>query len=315
MPTGAETTRPTTEISVVVPVFNEEPNLRELHRRIVATLETLGRSFEIVAVDDGSKDRSLETLKAIRAEDPRLRVVQLARNFGQGPAIYAGFANVRGEIVCLLDADLQNPPEELPKLIAKIDDGYDYAGGRRSGRNESFSRQLGSRFLNWIIRRTTRTAFYDMGCALKAFRRDVTDHLVRFTHHSRYLPVDLAWLGVRMIEVDVGYNERTVGESKYGPLKLLRTSFDLVTGITAAPLQMLSPLGFLFAIFGFLTALRVLYIRVIHGDESQVATVVALFFVLSGVQLIATGLMCEYISRIYIEVQNRPYYVVKDVDE
>lgn len=315
MPTGPETTRLATEISVVIPVFNEEPNLRELHSRIVTTLEALGRSFEIVAVDDGSSDGGLATLKAIRAEDPRLRIVQLARNFGQGPAIYAGFANVRGKIICLLDADLQNPPEELPKLIAKIDEGYDYVGGRRSGRNESFFRRLGSQFLNYIIRRTTRTAFYDMGCALKAFRREVTDHLVRFTHHSRYLPVDLAWLGVRMIEVDVAYNERATGESKYGPLKLLRTSFDLVTGITSAPLQFLSPLGFLFATMGFLMALRVIYFRLIYGDPSQIATVVAVFFVLSGVQLIATGLMCEYISRIYIEVQNRPYYVVKDVDE
>jgi len=315
MSPGAETTRPATEISVVVPIYNEGPNLRELHRRIVATLEALGRSFEIVAVDDGSSDGSVETLKAIRAEDPRLRVVQLARNFGQGPAIYAGFAHVRGKIVCLLDADLQNPPEELPKLIAKIDEGYDYVGGRRHGRHESFSRRLGSQFLNYIIRRTTRTAFYDMGCALKAFRREVTDHLVRFTHHSRYLPVDLAWLGVRMIEVEVAHNERAVGESKYGPLKLLRTSFDLVTGITSAPLQFLSPLGFVFATVGFLMAIRVLYVRLIHGDNSQIATVVALFFVLSGVQLIATGLMCEYISRIYVEVQNRPYYVVKDVDE
>ena len=312
---GTETTRPAAEISVVVPVYNEEPNLRELHRRIVTTLEGMGRPFEIVAVDDGSSDASLETLKSIHSDDPRLRVVQLARNFGQGPAIYAGFANVQGKIVCLLDADLQNPPEELPKLIAKIDEGYDYAGGRRQGRNESFSRRLGSQLLNYIIRRTTRTAFYDMGCALKAFRREVTDHLVRFTHHSRYLPVDLAWLGVRMIEVDVAYNERATGESKYGPLKLLRVSFDLVTGITSAPLQFLSPLGFLFAIVGFLMAFRVLYVRLIHGDNSQIATVVAVFFVLSGVQLIASGLMCEYISRIYIEVQNRPYYIVKDVDE
>ena len=315
MPDGPQSTAPAPEISVVIPVFNEGPNLRELHRRLVTALESTGRTFEIVAVDDGSADNSLQTLRALRVDDHRLRVVQLARNFGQGPAIYAGFAHVRGQIVCLLDADLQNPPEELPKLIEKIDEGYDYAGGRRSGRKESASRRLGSQLLNYIIRRTTRTAFYDMGCALKAFRREITDHLVRFTHHSRYLPVDIAWLGVNMIEVDVAYNERAGGESKYGPLKLARVAFDLVTGITAAPLQFLSPLGFFFAFVGFLTAFRVLYVRIVHGDTLQIASVVAVFFVLSGVQLIATGLMCEYISRIYIEVQGRPYYVVKDADE
>lgn len=303
------------EISIIIPVFNEEPNLRELHRRIVSTMDALDRAYEIVAVDDGSSDGSLKTLREIRAADPRVRVVQLARNFGQGPAIYAGFAHVRGAIVCLLDADLQNPPEELPKLIAKIDEGYDYAGGRRQGRRESFLRGIGSRFLNYVIRRTTRTAFYDMGCALKAFRREVTDRLAQSTHHSRYLPVDIAWLGVRMIEVDVAHHERATGRSKYGPLKLLRTSFDLVTGVTSAPLQFLSPLGFFFALLGFLMAARVLYVRLVHGDNAQIATVVAMFFVFSGFNFIALGLVCEYIGRIYIEVQNRPYYVVKDVDE
>lgn len=303
------------EISCVIPVFNEEPNLRELHRRTVSTLESTGRSFEIVAVDDGSTDGSFETLQELRATDPRLRIVRLARNFGQGPALYAGFAHVRGRIVCMLDSDLQNPPEELPKLIAKIDEGYDYVGGRRRGRNESFFRRLGSRFLNFVIKRSTRVEFQDMGCALKAFRREVTDVLARFTHHSRYLPVDIAWLGVRMTEVDVEHSERAAGDSKYGLFKLVRTSFDLVTGVTAAPLQFLSLFGCLLAGVGFAMALRVAYVRLVYGDATQVATVVAIFFFLSGVQLIATGLMCEYISRIYIEVQNRPYYVVKDVIE
>lgn len=314
MSQGAETISTDPEISVVVPVFNEEPNLRELYGRIAAALGGMGRSFEVIAVDDGSTDDSAATLKSIRGGDPRLRVVRLARNFGQGPATYAGFQFVRGRIVCMLDADLQNPPEELPKLIAKIDEGYDYAAGRRTGRHESFTRRVGSQVLNGIVRTTTRTAVTDMGCALKAFRREVVEHLVRLTHHSRYLPVDVALLGVRMIEVDVAQLERTSGKSKYGPLKLLRTSFDLVTGVTSAPLQFFSPLGFVFALVGFLMALRVLYVRVMHGDINQLSVVVAAFFVLSGVQLIATGLMCEYIARIYVEVQNRPYYVVKDID-
>lgn len=310
----AEIAPPAPEISVVVPVHNEEPNLRELCRRIAAAIAGTGRTFEIVAVDDGSSDGSLETLRSIRAEDPRLRVVQLSRNFGQGPATYAGFSYVRGNIVCMLDADLQNPPEELPKLIAKIDEGYDCASGRRMGRHESLTRRLGSRAINLIVRTTTRTTVYDLGCAQKALRREVVDLLLRFTHHSRYLPVDIAWLGVRTIEVDVEQHERAGGTSKYGPLKLVRTTFDLVTGVTSAPLQFLGPLGFLFAGAGFLMALRVLYVRLFYSDVAQLLSIVAAFFVLSGVQLIATGLMCEYIGRIFIEVQGRPYYVVKDVD-
>ncbi len=306
---------PTPEISVVVPVFNEEPNIRELIRRITAALDGLNRPFEIVVVDDGSSDGSVALLKQLREEDSRLRIVRLARNFGQGPALYAGFAHVRGEIIVMLDADLQNPPEELVKLIEKLDEGYDFVNGWRQGRHDSVARTLPSRFLNYLIKKTTKAQFNDAGCALKAFRRNVIDMLLRFTHHSRYLSVDVAWLGVSTAEVPVAHVERSAGTSKYGIRKLFRTAFDLVTSVTAAPLQMLGALGWLFAGFGFLMALRVTYVRVFQGDDRQLGTVVALFFILSGVQLIATGLMCEYISRIYIEVQNRPYYVVKDVIE
>ncbi|HRK35921.1 MAG TPA: glycosyltransferase, partial [Candidatus Hydrogenedentes bacterium] len=278
-------------------------------------LDGLNRPFEIVVVDDGSSDGSVALLKQLREEDSRLRIVRLARNFGQGPALYAGFAHVRGEIIVMLDADLQNPPEELVKLIEKLDEGYDFVNGWRQGRHDSVARTLPSRFLNYLIKKTTKAQFNDAGCALKAFRRNVIDMLLRFTHHSRYLSVDVAWLGVSTAEVPVAHVERSAGTSKYGIRKLFRTAFDLVTSVTAAPLQMLGALGWLFAGFGFLMALRVTYVRVFQGDDRQLGTVVALFFILSGVQLIATGLMCEYISRIYIEVQNRPYYVVKDVIE
>ncbi|MDZ4859899.1 MAG: glycosyltransferase [Candidatus Hydrogenedentes bacterium] len=303
------------EVSVVVPVFNEEPNIRELHRRLTETMEGLGRSFEIIVVDDGSTDGSVELLKAIREEDSRLRIVRLARNFGQSPALYAGFAHVRGEIIVMLDADLQNPPEELAKLIHKLDEGYDFVNGWRQGRNDSVARTLPSRFLNYLIKKTTNAQFNDAGCALKAFRRNVIEMLLRFTHHSRYLSVDVAWLGVSTAEVPVDHVERSAGTSKYGLRKLLRTGFDLVTSVTAAPLQILGALGWVFAGIGFFMAMRVAYVRVFQGDDRQLGTVVALFFILSGVQLIATGLMCEYISRIYIEVQNRPYYVVKEIIE
>ena len=303
------------EISVVIPVFNEEPNLRELHTRVVSVLEALGRSFEIVAVDDGSADGSLALLKELRSADPRVRIVCLARNFGQSPALYAGFAHARGQIVAMLDADLQNPPEELPKLIAKIDEGYDFVSGWRMNRQDSFLRTVPSRLLNYVVKLTTRAQFHDVGCSMKAFRRDVIDLMSRFTHRSRYLPVDVAWLGVRTAEVVVRHERRGAGASKYGIFKLFRTAFDIVTSVTAAPLQFFSFLGWVFAIVGFGVGLKVAYFRYTHGNINYMGSVVAIIFFLFGVQLIATGLMCEYISRIYIEVQNRPYYIVKEVLE
>jgi undecaprenyl-phosphate 4-deoxy-4-formamido-L-arabinose transferase len=301
------------EISVVIPVFNEEPNLRELFRRTTETLDALDRSFEVVIVDDGSTDGSLQALKEIRAGDSRLRIVCLARNFGQSPALYAGFAHVRGKIIAMLDADLQNPPEELPKVIAKIDEGYDFASGYRQRRQDTFLRTIPSRLINYVVKKATRTEFRDVGCSIKAFRREVTDRLIQFTHRSRYVAVDVAWLGVRAAEVEVGHGARVAGKSKYGLFKLFRTGFDLVTSVTAAPLQFFGFVGWLFALVGFGMGIRLAYFRYAYGEFNQYISVIAIFFFLFGMQMAATGLMCEYISRIYIEVQNRPYFVVKEV--
>lgn len=305
----------TPEISVVIPVFNEEPNLRELFRRIADALDSTGRTFEVVAVDDGSSDQSLNVLREIRTADPRLRIVCLARNFGQSPALYAGFAHVRGQIVAMIDADLQNPPEELPKLIAKIDEGYDFVSGYRHERQDSFLRTVPSRVINYVVKQTTRAEFRDVGCSIKAFRRNVIDVMGRFTHRSRYLPADVALLGVRTAEVEVAHDKRAAGASKYGFFTLIRTTFDLVTSVTAAPLRFFGLLGWLFALVGFGVGLRVAYVRFTEGDVNQLGSVMAIVFFLFGVQMIGTGLMCEYISRIYIEVQNRPYYLVREVIE
>lgn len=306
----------TPEISVVIPIFNEEPNLRELLRRIAETLDATGRSFEVIAVDDGSSDGSLNVLKEIREADPRLRIVCLARNFGQSPALYAGFAHVRGQIVAMIDADLQNPPEELPKLIAKIDEGYDFVSGYRHDRQDSFLRTIPSRVINYVVKQTTHAEFRDVGCSIKAFRRNVIDVMGRFTHRSRYLPVDVALLGVRTAEVEVAHDKRAAGTSKYGFFTLIRTTFDLVTSVTAAPLRFFGLLGWLFALVGFGVGLRVAYFRLTHPEDPQmIGSVMAIIFFLFGVQMIGTGLMCEYISRIYIEVQNRPYYLVREVIE
>jgi undecaprenyl-phosphate 4-deoxy-4-formamido-L-arabinose transferase len=308
-------TEPGPEISVVIPVFNEAPNLNELYSRVVATLEPLNRTFEVVTVDDGSSDGSYEILAELQAADPRLRIVQLARNFGQTPALYAGFANVRGRIIVQLDADLQNPPEEIVKLIAKLDEGYDVVQGWRENRQDTGFRRYASKILNRIVSWATNVKIRDLGCGLKAFRREVIDRLAHFTHHSRYLPAELVWLGARIAEVKVEHRERAAGEGKYSLWSLLRLNFDMIASVTTAPIKFVGMLGLLLSVVGFGMGALIFSKRIIYGNFNPFVTVVAIFFVIAGLQMTATGLLCEYVSRIFIEAQNKPYYIVREVRE
>lgn len=303
----------TPEISIVTPVYNEEANLPTLLREVAATMEGFGRSFELIAVDDGSSDGSLALLRELAAGDPRLRVVQLARNFGQNPALYAGFERVRGRIVVTLDADLQNPPEDIPKLVAALEEGdFDVVQGLRENRQDSLLRRLASRAANETIRRLSKVNIRDIGSAMKAYRREVIDRMLLSTHRSRYIPAEAAWLGVKLGQVPVGHRSRTAGDSKYGLFALLRVNFDMLTTISAAPVQLIGVVGAVFACIGFLMAARVLWVRVTVGDLNQLQSIIAVFFVLGGVQMLCTSIMCEYISRIYVEVQRRPYYIVAE---
>lgn len=299
-------------LSVVIPVYNERGTLEELYSRLQATLEVLGHAYEVIAVDDGSTDGSRQFLRELHGRDPRFRVVLLSRNFGQSPALYAGFSRARGQYIAMLDADLQNSPEDIPKLLEKLEEGYDMVSGWRPQRKDSVFRTAASRLLNRYITSVTQVALTDHGCSLKMFRRELVDHMLALTHRCRYLPVDAAALGGRVAEIEVRHDERGHGESKYGLLKLIRTAFDLITSITAAPLQFIGLLGWAFALLGFGMGLWVVFIRLSRGDINQMGTVVAAFFFLSGCQLVATGLMCEYIGRIYIEVQAKPYFVIQE---
>jgi undecaprenyl-phosphate 4-deoxy-4-formamido-L-arabinose transferase len=303
------------EISVVIPVFNEAPNLKELYSRVVAAMEPLERSFEVVTVDDGSTDGSYEILSELQAADPRLRVVRLARNFGQTPALYAGFAHVRGRIILQLDADLQNPPEELVKLIAKLDEGYDVVQGWREIRQDAGLRRYASKTLNGIVSWATGARIRDLGCGLKGFRREVIDNLGRFTHHTRYLPAELVWLGASIAEVKVAHCERAGGDSKYSMWTLLRLNFDMIASVTTAPIKFVGFLGLILSLVGFGMGALIGVKRIVYGSFNQFVTVTALFFVMAGLQLIATGLLCEYISRIFIEAQNKPYYIIREIRE
>ncbi|HPO17385.1 MAG TPA: glycosyltransferase [Candidatus Hydrogenedentes bacterium] len=303
------------EISVVVPVYNEVSNLTALHDRITATLEPLKRSFEIVMVDDGSSDGSFALLKEIQARDPRLRIIRLSRNFGQTPAMYAGFSQVRGRIVISLDADLQNPPEEIPKLLEKIDEGYEMVQGWREERQDSPFRRIASKILNRTVSLAIGVRIRDLGCGLKAYRREVTDQMGRFVHHSRYVPAEMVWLSPNIAEVKVEHQERASGSSKYTLWKLLRLNFDMVASVTTFPIKFVGFLGLLLSIIGFGMGFLLLSKRVIYGNFNPFLTVTALFFILCGIQVTALGLLCEYVSRIFIEVQSKPYYIISEVRE
>ncbi len=300
------------DLTVVIPVFNEQETLDELHTRLVAVLEKMARPYEVIMVDDGSTDGSFETLCRLNSGDSRIRVLRLARNFGQSPALYAGLSKARGRYVLIIDADLQVLPEDIPLLVAKLDEGYDAVSGWRADRKDTLFRRAASKLLNRYIAGVTGLSLHDYGCSLKGIRRDLVEHMVGFSHRCRYLPVDMAMLGGRFAEVVVGHSERTKGNSKYGMLKLVRTAFDLITGITDAPLRYIGLLGWLMSFGGFAMGIKVAANRVIYGNVNQLESVVALFFFCSGVQLVATGMMCEYIGRIFVEVQRRPYFVVAE---
>lgn len=303
------------EISVVIPVFNELPNLDELLRRTIATMESTGRSFEIVAVDDGSTDGSFERLRDARSAEPRLRVVRMARNYGQTPAFYAGFAHVRGQLVLTIDADLQNPPEELLKVLDKLDDDHDVVFGWRELRQDSYFRRAASKLLNRIISVLIGARVRDLGCGMKGLRRECVERLNQLSHHERYFPAEIMWLGACVAEVKVAHQARERGESKYGIIDLLRLNFNIISSVSTAPIKIIGGIGWLFSLAGFGMGIRIFVLRIQRGNWNELASVMAIVFILTGVQLIASGIMCEYIGRIYTEVQRKPYFTVREVLE
>lgn len=303
------------EVSLIIPVYNEAPNIDELIVRCLGALNKLGKTFEIVAVDDGSTDGTVEALLKHREAEKRLRIVRLVRNFGQTPALYAGMAHARGEAVVMIDADLQNPPEELPKLLQKLEEGYDVVQGWRANRHDSVLRKIPSRMLNAFISRTINARVRDLGCGLKAFRRDTVERMGLFKHKARYLPADMFWLRVNVAEVKVAHSPRLRGRSKYNFRSLARLCFDIVTGISAAPVRVVSYTGWALLLAGVVLGGTLLAGRFLGRPASAVGVMSAVLFFIGGVQMLGIGIVCEYVSRIYTEVQGRPYYIVKDVFE
>jgi undecaprenyl-phosphate 4-deoxy-4-formamido-L-arabinose transferase len=255
----------------------------------------------------------------IAKAEPRVKVVEFNRNYGQHSAIFGAFAEVRGQIVVTLDADLQNPPEEIPKLVAKIEEGYDVVGGWRQGRqdNDSFFRTMPSKIVNAITRKTTGVGLHDYGCMLRAYGRDVVNAMLLCKERSSFIPALANSFAKRITEVPVAHAERAAGTSKYGLWKLINLQFDLLTSFSLLPLQMLSVFGVITAAVGFLLFLGLVLYRFLYpeGTAQGVFTLFAILFFFVGCQFIAFGLLGEYIGRIYQEVRDRPRYMVKKVHQ
>ncbi len=308
-------------LSVVIPIFNEEENIPVLWERLSKVLNEAfpdpDRGWEVIFTDDGSRDRSLELLQSIADAESRVSVVEFNRNYGQHSAIFGAFSIVAGEVVVTLDADLQNPPEEIPKLVAKIDEGFDVVGGWRQGRmdNDSLFRTLPSKIVNAVTRKTTGVQLKDYGCMLRAYRREIVDAMLQCKERSSFIPALANSFAKRIAEVPVAHAERAAGESKYGLWKLINLQFDLLTSFSLLPLQMLTVVGVFIAILGFLLFIGLVIYRFVNpeGTVGGVFTLFAILFFFVGAQFVAFGLLGEYIGRIYQEVRDRPRFVVKRI--
>ncbi len=300
-------------ISVVIPIFNEEGNIRELGRRLLETLSGMGRTFEILLVDDGSSDRSWDLIQELHAQHPEsVRGIQFSRNFGQHQAIFAGFQASRGEIVITLDADLQNPPEEIPRLVAKIEEGYDAVGGWREHRQDSIFRRWPSALVNRVMSKVTGIHLRDYGCMLRAYRRTVVDSINQCPESTSFIPALANSFARRIAEIPVGHAEREKGQSKYGLVKLIRLNFDLMTGFSHLPIHAVGVLGLLIALAGFGFGVFLFLRRLWLGPEVEgVFTLFAILFVFMGMQMFGVALVGEYVGRIYREVRQRPRFVIR----
>ncbi|MBP0946006.1 undecaprenyl-phosphate 4-deoxy-4-formamido-L-arabinose transferase [Pseudomonas alliivorans] len=304
-------------VSIVIPIYNEQQSLRELLRRTEAACALLRHDYEIVLVDDGSRDQSAEILQqAAEREGSPVVAVILNRNYGQHAAIMAGFEQCKGDVIVTLDADLQNPPEEIPRLIALAEQGYDVVGTVRNKRQDSAWRRWPSRLINLAVQRSTGVAMNDYGCMLRAYRRTIVDAMLACRERSTFIPILANSFARHTTEIRVEHAEREHGDSKYSPMRLINLMFDLITCMTTTPLRLLSIVGFSMAFLGLLFAVMLIVLRLIFGApwaENGTFVLFAVLFVFTGGQFIGMGLLGEYLGRMYSDVRARPRFFIEKV--
>lgn len=307
-------------VSVVIPIYNEEESIALLYERLTESLETLGCGYEILAIDDGSQDRSFELLQNLAQADPRLRVVRFRRNFGQTAAFSAGFHRARGEVVVTIDADLQNEPADIPLLLKKLEEGYDVVSGWREHRQDPFiSRRLPSIIANRIISTMTGVHLHDYGCSLKAYRTHVVQGIHLYGELHRFIPAIASWQGVSVTELAVRHHPRQFGASKYGISRTVRVVLDLVTvrfllSYSTRPMQMFGLLGLISMFLGGTISLYLAVLKLFAGESLSKRPLLQLgvLLIILGAQFISMGLIGELVVRTYYETQQKPIYVVRE---
>ncbi|WP_273766497.1 undecaprenyl-phosphate 4-deoxy-4-formamido-L-arabinose transferase [Aeromonas hydrophila] len=304
-------------VSVVIPVYNEEASLPALLSRVTAACDQLSQDYEVILIDDGSHDGSTEIIRdAAAGEGSKLVGVLLNRNYGQHAAIMAGFETAKGDLVITLDADLQNPPEEIPRLVEAAMQGYDVVGTMRRNRQDSWFRKTASKLINKSVQKATGVHMSDYGCMLRAYRRHIIDAMLCCQERSTFIPILANSFARRTIELEVGHAERAHGESKYGLMHLINLMYDLVTCMTTTPLRLLSIVGSVVAGIGFTFSILLILMRLILGADwaaDGVFTLFAILFTFVGVQLLGMGLLGEYIGRMYTDVRARPRYFIHQI--
>lgn len=304
-------------ISIVIPVFNEEACIEELLKRTLEACESIGKPFEIICVNDGSRDKSSELIKKAAAQyKGKIIGVELNRNYGQHAAVMAGFEQAKGDIIVTLDADLQNPPEEIPKLVEAMGVDMEVVGTIRTPRCDSFFRKISSLIINKVTAKATGVKMHDYGCMLRAYRRNIVDAMLQCHERSTFIPVLANSFAQKTTEIEVSHEERQIGSSKYSLWKLINLQFDLLTSMTTLPLRLLSVVGVMISILGIGFGFFILSMRLIMGAEwgaEGVFTLFAILFVFIGAQFIAMGLLGEYLARTYTDVRARPRYFVREL--
>jgi glycosyltransferase involved in cell wall biosynthesis len=308
-------------LSIVIPIFNEEDNINPLYDEIIAAVAGKFRDFEIIFINDGSTDDSINKLKDLNKKDKRAKIINFRKNFGQSTAISAGFDYCRGDIVVTLDGDMQNDPADIPAVVEKISEGYDIVNGWRKHRQDKLlSKKIPSFFGNKLVSFITKVKLHDYGCTLRAFRREVVKNLTLYGEMHRYIPAIASKMGIKSIEIPVNHRARHTGKSKYGLSRTFRVVLDLISikyllSFSHRPLQIFGGLGLIMMAAGFMSGLYLTYVKFIErqaigGRPLLFFTVLAIFL---GVQLITLGLIAEMLTRIYHEGLNKNVYSIREL--
>lgn len=313
-------TEPAPELSLFLPVLDEEENLRPMHEKIRAALDALGKTAEVIYVDDGSTDKSLSVLKEIAAGDDRVRVVALRRNYGQTAAMSAGIDAARGEILIPMDADLQNDPADIARLLEKLDEGYDVVSGWRKNRQDKLiSRKIPSQIANRIISWIGDVHLHDYGCSLKAYRRDVLQDVKLYGEMHRFIPIYASWAGARVTEIPVDHHARTMGKSKYGISRTIKVIFDLITikfmaSYQTKPLYVFGSFGLIAFLLSMVSGAWSIFLKIFHGTSFILTPLplITIVMLAISVQFFLMGLLAELLVRTYHESQDKTIYAVRE---